>query len=226
MASSNPLPDPVDSTGKLALLTAVAIAIAAAAHFFLNYPTDFIAEGQRRAWLGLTIWAPALLAAFALFMEVSLTERNRPPINPIHAAAAAVLVTLAAASALIGLHIETDYWRPVTWAKSVATAAALYVTVFALGTLFWQGIVQKRLLATLPAPTRPLLTAALGLLLWLPFAPRTGWDTALTTYLLDYTILYLALAILFELGLQLRWVIAASTLIALAYTWGHQGIFY
>lgn len=223
--AEQPLSSP--STGRLAALVAAGIAIAGMAHFFLDLPIDFLKDGQGRAWMGLTIWAPSLLAALALFMEVGLKDRLEVSrISDQIRAAGAVLIPLAALALLAHLHLEPDYWRPVNWKESLLFAAALHTGVFVVGVLFWQGLVQRQLLAEMSPLMRVPLTAALGLLVWVPFIVQTGWERAVEGYLLDYGILYLACALIFELGLQVRFVMVGAAIIGIGYTWAHQGLYF
>ncbi|MFU8806283.1 MAG: hypothetical protein ACNA8W_20905 [Bradymonadaceae bacterium] len=226
---TNPLPPDgkESSIGRLAGLVIAAIAVASGAHFFLDLPTDFLREGRRDAWLGLSVWAPSLLASVALFMEVGLKDQlPHKGLSDQLKAGAAVLLSLGAAVLLIHFHIQPDYWRPSTWMESVLIAAALHTALFMMGVLFWQGLVQGRLFVHLNPFVRAPLTALLGLVVWAPFIVQTGWERAASGYLLDFAIIYFALALIYELGLQVRFVMGCVVVMALGYTWAHQGLYF
>ncbi|MBA2662462.1 MAG: hypothetical protein H0U74_09230 [Bradymonadaceae bacterium] len=213
---------------RLWLFAAGAILVAAAPHFFLAFPFQFFKEGQTQAWLGMSVWAPSLLAAAALFVETSLRGQfARPQIAQTTRAAAAILVPMAVVAVLVHLHFRPPFFGyTLGWLQPVLIAIALYGFVQGLEALFWQGLLQHRVMRDSAPALRVGVLSVLNVAVWLPFARSTGLDEALSTYLLDFGLIALASAVLFELGLQTRYVMLSRALMGAGFAWAYHTVFF
>lgn len=227
------LQDHKENTGEISpktlrMVACAAFLIAAVPHSFLQFPHLLLNTGQTRAWIGLSAWAPLMLAATALLTDTSLRGRfERPEISPALRTAAAVLLPLGVITILVQLHFKPPFLgRPLGWETSVLFAMALYGATQALETLFWQGLIQNRLLNQTEPFVRILAVTALNVALWLPFVISTGFADAANTYLLDFGLIALAGVILFELGIQTRYVMLARALMGVGYAWAYHTLFF
>jgi|GEM_PF-3989699 len=233
MSKSDPIAaENAPRTGSNQLLTVALLALVAAAapHFFLDMPLVAYEAGNLRGWLGLSIWSPAFLGAVALFFGVDLEARVAQPWLPsvdLRAGAAIALsllvLVLLTIRYLPGFHVVGD-WR------ELGLAMLLYAGTFAIGVLFWQGLVQQELLGGLRRNIaarllRIALIAAVACALWLPFLSNHPLDMLRQT-LDGYLIIYLALALLFELGISVFGCIGIAVLMGVAWAWVHQMTFF
>lgn len=205
-----------------------AVLLAAIPHFFLEFPHLLLDAGQKRAWIGLTVWAPLALAATALLTDTSLLSRfERPKISIDVRIATAVLLPLAIVAVLVQLHFKVPFLgRPLGWEKSVVMAMAMYGSVQALNAIFWQGLIQHRIFNASSPAIRVVLVTLLSMVIWIPFTVSTGFADAAQTYLLDYGLIALAAAILFELGLTTRAVMFSRALMGIGYVWAYHNVFF
>lgn len=213
------------STRMATWLALGALCAAAAPHFFLDPPLAFYDAGNTNAWLGLTVWSPTFLSAIALFAGVDAGATvERPLVAQADVRlAAAVATPIAVLAALAALRFD-GYQHVGSW-STLGLAMIVYGGVFAVGCFFWQGLLQRRVLAGLPGALRPLVVAALGAALWLPFLAGHPWAEISST-LVEYTIVYVAVAILFELGLSVFGCMAVALLMGVAWAWAHQMTFF
>ncbi len=213
---------------SLRIVAFSAIFLAALPHLFLQFPHALLQAGQERAWIGLSVWAPLALAATALLTDTSLQGRfNRPNISSAVRTAAAVLMPLAVIAVLVQLHFNPPFLgRPFGWEKSVIMAMGMYATVQALESIFWQGLIQHRVLHNSSPVIRIVLVTVLGLALWLPFTVSTGFAVGASTYLLDFGLISLVGAVLFELGLKTSSVMLARVMMGLGYGWAYHNVFF
>lgn len=219
---------------KLTWFAVAAVIGAAAPHLFLSHPHELYRLGEQQAWIGMTVWAPAFLAAVALFFETGLRGHVvRPAVDAAARTAAAVLVPMVVTAVLVSLRHTPD-WIPATWLRSLVPAMALYGFVHAVEALFWQGFVQSRVLgAEAAAPGAEagatlvrVLTVTVGTaLVWLPFAQSTGLEAALGGYVLDAALIGLATAALFELGIETRWCMLARGAMGAGLAWAYMNVF-
>lgn len=208
----------------------VALGVAAAPHFFLDMPLEFYGAGNMRGWLGLSIWSPAFLGAVALFFGVDMGARvPQPWIANFDLRAAAgiavpvLVLVMLSYRYLGGFHIVGDW-------EELGLAMLLYAGTFAIGALFWQGMLQHETLAPLGRylAGRLLRIAVIGLVacaLWLPFLSKHSFGTVRDT-LDGFLIIYLALALLFEVGLSVFACVGVAALMGVAWAWVHQMTFF
>lgn len=199
--------------------------VAAAPHFFLETPPGFYGQQNTNAWLGLTVWAPTFLAAMALFMGADATARSPHPLvaNVDLRLGAAVVAPIVGGVALCAL--EFDGFQHVgDWSK-LGLAMAVYAGVFAVGCFYWQGLVQRRVLAGWPWVARVALVGAAGVALWLPFLISHTWSS-LSTTLAEYAVVFGLLAVVFEVGVSVFGCMAIAIVLGVAWGWAHQMVFF
>ncbi len=216
---------PPVARGRAAVVAVLAWLVAAAPHFFLDTPLGFYAQQNLDAWLGLTVWAPTFLGAIALFMGADAGARTpRPLVHSLDVRlAAAVAAPVVGAAALAAVEFD-GYQHVGPWSK-IGLAMAVYAGVFAVGCLYWQGIVQRRVLAGVPAVVRAVVVAAAGAALWLPFVIGHSWSSIAPT-LAEYAIVYGLVAVLFEFGLSVLACMAVALVLGIGWAWAHQMVFY
>jgi hypothetical protein len=219
-----------NSSAALSRSTAIwlvlgALAVAAAPHFFLETPLALYEQQNASAWVGLTIWSPALLAAAALFAGVAPGARvDRPLLASVDLRMAAALSVPIAVLVVLGFANFDGYQHVISWSR-LASAMAVYAGVFAVGTFFWQGLLQHRVLGACPRAGRITGVVIAGAAVWLPFLVHQPWEDV-GGLLLEHALVYLALGVLFEVGLPVYALTGSAALIGVAYAWVHQMTFF
>lgn len=207
-----------------------AVFIAALPHFFLDMPISFYQENNLRGWLGLSIWSPAFLASAGLFFGADGSIASKSPL--IRQADARLVLSLSA-PILVAIYLGAVYFdgyqRVGAWSE-LGLAMLLYAGIFAIGTLFWQGIFQAHLLGGVkPGGWQRVLVALfvalVGCSLWLPFLVNYEWADVAST-LSGLIGVYLGLALVFEFGLSVFGCAALGGLMGVAWAWAHQATFY
>lgn len=215
---------------KLRWVVLGAMLAAAAPHFFLNMPVEFYKQGVMRGWLGLSIWGPSFLAAVALFLGVDPgAARANPLLRSHQLRSAALSVAPILVTLLLCLRYFDGYQRVGDWGE-LGLAMALYAATFAVGSLFWQGLVQHGAweMDGRGAAARlgvALLVAAAAGALWLPFLTQYSFTQVRET-LDGLLIVYLGLSLLFEAGVSVYGCMFAAALMGAGWAWAHQIIFY
>ena len=223
-ASRNDSAEPI-APAKARWTAAIALGVAALPHFFLKRPVALYLDGDTTAWLGLAIWVPTFLAAVAIFAGVTLGERA------VEAATDSMDVRAAAGSSvpivvLVALaYLNFDGYQHVGSWSEVALAGGVYAAVFGLGAIFWQGLLQDRALSPLGRPVRLGLVVAAGVAVFAPFALSHDWSTV-AHLLVQYAVVYGALAALFEIGLSTLACMGVGALMGLVWAWTHQMTFF
>lgn len=218
------------SPQKLRWVIVGAMLAAALPHFFLNMPVEFYKQGVMRGWLGLSIWGPSFLAAVALFLGVDTSaQRTNPLLRAPQWRAAAQAVTPILVTLLLCVRYFDGYQRVGRWSE-LGLAMVLYAGTFALGSLFWQGLVQKGAwqMGQRGVAARlgvALLVAAAAGALWLPFLTQYSF-TQVRESLDGLLIVYLGLSLLFEAGVSVYGCMLAAALMGAGWAWAHQMIFY
>jgi hypothetical protein len=201
-----------------------ALVVAALPHLFLQTPLGFYLEANVNGWLGLTIWAPTFLAAIALFVGAEANAGTQPLIANIDMrAAAAVAIPIAAIAVLAWLNFE-GYQHVGDW-SDLGLAMLVYAGIFSVGTFFWQGLLQHVVLRNSPQLVRAFVVAAAGAALWLPFLANHPFSKV-GEPMLEYAVVYLGLALLFELGLTVMACAGVGLLLGVGYAWAHQMVFF
>jgi hypothetical protein len=202
-----------------------ALVAAAAPHFFLNTPLGFHGEANFNGWLGLTIWAPTFLAAIALFVGADANAAVKEPLigNLDARMAAGLTIPIAAVIALAYINFD-GYQHIGDWAD-LGLAMLVYAGIFSVGTFFWQGMLQDVVIDGVPRLVRPVMAAAAGAALWLPFLAGHPW-ASVGEPMLEHAIIYAGLALLFELGLSVLSCAGVGLLLGVGYAWAHQMVFF
>lgn len=234
MSKSESKADAVDliesNPRKLMAIALVAMAVAAAPHFFLEMPIEFYQADNMRGWLGLSIWSPVFLGAVALFFGIDIGARTDAPWTSNLDLRAAVGVALpVVVLVLLGYRYFGAFQTVGDW-DELGLAMVLYAGTFAIGALFWQGLVQHGLAQALgegfgARVGRIGLIAVAGVGLWLPFLVDHSLSSVRET-IDGYFLIYLALAVLFELGLSVFVCMSAAAVMGVAWAWVHQMTFF
>lgn len=233
MSKSNPhTPENAPSSASKHLRTAALLALVAAAapHFFLDMPLVAYEAGNLRGWLGLSIWSPAFLGAVALFFGVDWEARvPRPWLPNVEVRAGAAIAMSVLVLVLLTIRYLPGFHTVGDW-RELGLAMLLYAGTFAVGVLFWQGLVQQELLARMGRSAagrllRVALIAAVACALWVPFLSNHSLDMLRQT-LDGYLVIYLALALLFELGVSVFGCLGIAVLMGVSWAWVHQMTFF
>ena len=166
--------DPGEAKHSTSTAWFIAIAgtmIAAGPHAVFPPPLELHMAGDMQGWLGISVWAPAILAGIAFFFGVEFGARiDRDRIAPSTAAAATIGIILAQIVYFAMLFEQgwTDMGPLTPWGE-LERALPLYAALGALQTLFWQGYVQHRAATHLATGPRVAAVAALNTAIYLPF---------------------------------------------------------
>lgn len=217
--------DQIVSTGAAVAICVGAIAAAGAPHFFLDRPVDLYHAGQTGPWIGLVTWMPTFLAAVAIFCGVDFDTQIDDPLTDSAdiSLAGAVVIPVVASVGFAWLNFD-GYEHIGSWVE-LAKAMAVYGFAYGLAPLFWQGFFQGYALKAVPAALRVLLVVAAGVAVWAPFGVVLGWD-AVSGLLWEHVIIFAALAIIFELGVNVTVVMVSGLLIGVGWAFAHQMTFF
>ncbi len=203
-------------------VAAAAIIAAMVPHFFFTTPLELHMLGNMKEWLAIAIWAPAMLAGAGFFDAGEFSDSfDRPQWESLRR------IALVMAPFVFMLIVGMQYkplWTDMPrrpW-DELAQAVPLYGGMWALTAVYWQGLVQHRLLADKSAALR-IATIVVGhLVILAPFVLHTGLEVALTGYLLSSVVAALLAAGLFELGASVRAIMVVNGLMGMTYVFLQQ----
>lgn len=201
-----------------------ALVAAAAPHFFLDPPLTFFAHENTSGWLGLSIWAPAFLAAVALFVGADAAGRSERPLTQSVDVRMAAALSLPIIVAVALGQINFEGYQNISW-DTLSWVAVVYAGIFAVGALYWQAMVQREILAGWSPLVRPIVIAAAAALLWLPLWTNHPFEQV-GELMAEHAIAHLAVAVLFELGLPVYACMASAAAIGVGFAWAHQMTFF
>ncbi len=207
-------------------ITAIAILAAAAPHAFFAPPLQLHMEGQLQAWLGIAVWAPAILAGVAFFFGVEFGSRNdarAESVDPATRSGAVIGAMIAFLVLAAALHVDrfSDMGTMRPWAE-LKTALPLFAGLGVLRAVFWQGFVQNVVLRDTSTGLRVTLLAVLELLVVVPFL-ASGNTSAVASGLLPLVAGEALLAALsHELGYSVRVTLLVRAAAGLAFIWFQQ----
>lgn len=207
---------------KIAAL--VAVLAAAAPHFFFEPSLILHMRGEMDAWIGIAVWAPAILASVAFFFGVEFGARKEltRPIDPMKRA----FIVLVAA--LVGIVIcaaaTTERWSGMSdlMPPDLHLALGLFSALGVLRALFYQGFLQHRVLTSFAPGARVAVLLAAELLVVLPFALQANPHDAVGMLLLFGAVEGLVAALAYEVGYSVRVAIALRALYGFAFVWFQQ----
>ncbi len=209
---------PIPTRNILVLTTGAAVAVVFVLHGLIEPPWDIVGRGAGLAAFASWSIGPLLLGmvAIAIGGVQGGTARQLPFSRGICVALAALVVAMTA-GAMIGLYGLPEAGRFEASPHTGALAAVVGLGM-ALCTLFWQGLVQRRLGDALAPVLRAVLIAAVASMLWLPF--WIGTESAIDSAVLwsSLALLSLMAALIYELGISLRTVAAVVGVAAAAST--------
>lgn len=213
------------STGLI--VTAVAVIVAAAPHVFFAPPLQLHMEGQMQAWLGIAVWAPAILAGVGFFFGVEFGSRDdrRDGMDP--AVRAAVLVVAVLAYVMLAAVLHVDRWTDMAamrpWGH-LQTALPLFAGLGVLRAVFWQGFVQHKVLTNMASGARVAALCGLELVVAAPYL-MSGDTTAVATGLLPLVAAEAMLgATAHELGYPVRVSILVRAIAGASFIWLQQAL--
>lgn len=203
----------------------LAIVAAAAPHFFFPPPLRLHMQSVMQGYFGIAVWAPAILASVAFFVGTDLGTRLPSSHDPTLRTVALVLAPIAYAVALAA--VLERYWSDMEtmrpWGE-LLTALPMFAALHGLLAIFWQGLVQRRLLIDWPRPARWLTVVALELCIWAPFLVQAPQD--FLGRLLPAMGLQAAIAAgLYEAGAPTWAAVLVRAIMGLAFVWFQQVMF-
>lgn len=214
------------SSRLLWVITILATIVAAAPHMFFPPPLELHMAGDMQAWLGISIWAPAILAGVAFFFGVEFGTKidpEKPDIFPVNVVVA-VLSLILYLSYLAEMYelswTQMEAMRPWT---ELQTALPMYAVLGALLALFWQGFVQHRVMSAMSRGWRIALVTALSAAVYLPFLATGQHD--------DNGLFFSAMAIegfiaacVFETGIPTWGIMLLRAAFGIAFIWFQQAL--
>lgn len=207
-------------------LAAIGLIAAAAPHFFFASPLQLHLEGNMKGWLGLIVWAPAILAGIAFFLGVEFSGRVRPVKDQKLTNAALVLTPLVW---VIFLALWFEPWwtqmqglRPM---EELQKVLPLQAGLAALQVLFWQGIVQSHISSKVGPTGRVLIVVGLNVAITLPFLMHPSalihpWAHVI----LPTAVSSLLIAVIAETGVQHRTTMLIAAIFGGAWIWFQQAL--
>lgn len=215
------MPNADTAATRPALVAAVAVLAATIPHAFLDHPLAMVGQSEPQVWIGMAIWAPALLAAAAIFFGGELNHRAARPWIESADWRAAVAIALPVAVFVVLSALRADEVRIWGWDTELALALAVFMAAYALSALFWQGLVQPEALAGWPSAIRPVVVTAASLLIWAPFYLQDFSDR-LGDALIAHGTIGLALAVAFECGISTIGCVLLALFCGGALVWTNQ----
>lgn len=208
------------------IITAIAIIVAAAPHAFFAPPLQLHMEGQMQAWLGIAVWAPAILAGVAFFFGVEFGARDEErtsAIDPNLRATALIGATIAYLVFAAGLH--ADRWTGMAGMRpwdELSTLLPLFALLGALRGLFFQGFVQDRVMSDSPSGGRVAMVIVLELMIVAPFLVSADAATIAAGLMPLVAAEALLGAISFEVGYPVRIAMLVRAIAGVAFIWFQQ----
>lgn len=204
----------------------VGILAAMAPHFFFASPLQLHLDGNMKGWLGIAVWAPAVLAGLAFFNGVEFSGRvSEPRLSPWRPFFLVMIPVVWVT--FLGV-LYADWWtnmgsmRP--WGE-LQKVLPLHAGLAALQVLFWQGIVQERLGRSWPAAVRVGVVAALNVAVVAPFALHpAGMVDAVTHVIVPVGLGQFLIAFWAELGLRHRSTMIVAAAFGGAWIWFQQAL--
>lgn len=209
-------------TNRTWLVAGLALIAAMVPHFFFTTPLDLHMYGDMDAWIAIAVWAPSMLAGAGFFDAGEFGDAfERRSLERLRVAALAATPFLYL---LIVAILFKPYWTGmprVPW-DELMLAVPLFAGTWALMAVYWQGLVQHRLLADKSPALRVSLIAVGHLVVFGPWVMHTGLEAAVTGYLSAITLAGLIGAVIFELGSSVRAVMLVNALMGAAFIWVQQ----
>lgn len=210
----------------LPAVVAVGVIAAAIPNFIFPSPLQLHLEGNMRGWIGLAVWAPAVLAGLAFFQGVELSERVREPSDSPWAH---VMRLGAVMGWIVFLAVHFEPWwtqmgdlRPV---DELQKALPLHAGLGALQVLFWQGIYQAGLAKAWTPAARMLGLAVLNAAVAAPFLMHaSSMMDPMTHVVVPLVIWHVLLGVIAETGLSLRALMAFGAIFGGTWVWFQQAL--
>lgn len=215
---------PTQSKTMTWVIVLVAVIAAATPHAFFAPPLQLHMSGQMQAWLGIAVWAPAILAGVAFFFGVEFREhlpRRLPEtVRTAGVMLVPILFAIYMAARFDELFSGMAGMRP--W-DELSTLLPVYAVIGALHALFWQGFVQHRVLPDAGPAARIAIVTLLNVAVFAPFAIQ-GDATVVTGLLPTVAVESILITGLFETGVSVRSCMIARALCGAAFIWFQQAM--
>jgi len=215
-----------NSTSKSSwVVAAVAWIAAIGPHFFFSNPLELHMRGDMESWIAIAVWSPAMLAAAGFFDAGEFSDAFDRSELARFRAMALVAVPFAV------MFLVSSQYRPL-WTDmprrpwdELATALPLFAGLWALTSVYWQGLVQLRLLSSLSPVARVAIVVVAHASIVTPFALHTGIGPAVQGYITSYAVAGLLTAVVFELGASVRATMLIHGILGAMYIWFQQAVF-
>lgn len=208
----------------LPYLCVVAIIAAAAPNYFFTTPFRLHIDGLSKGFYGLSIWGPSILAAAAFFSGVDYFDRLRPKQKSLDA------MTIIA-PLLWFVFVATwfpGYWTNITtppW-DVLIKVMPLYAGLFAIQVLFFQGLLQQKILGHRHRYLRAFVPGLVAAAIWLPCVRHmVDMETSFYEFLLPAFVHQSILSGMTESGATNLRVMIVAAIMGAAWVWFQQGIF-
>lgn len=206
------------------MVAVVALIAAMVPHFFFATPLKLHMHGEFQLWVAISVWAPAMLAAGGFFDAGSFSDSLDP--GPLEAFKLPILVGAPFAFlALVAFQYGT-LWTDLPrrpW-DELRYALPLYALLWALLSVYWQGLVQHRLLRDSSAPVRVGLVVAGNVVVGLPFLLNVGMSELLAGYISPVALAAFLAALAFEAGAKVRSVMLLNAFFGMMFIWFQQAL--
>ena len=208
-----------------------AIVAAGAPHAFFLPPTLLHHLGQMQAWLGIAVWAPAILAGVAFFFGAEFSSRDDTLDGSITPEARAMVVLgLMLVALMLTAHLCGPWWtyQFVSPWEELRLALPMFAALGALRAVFWQGWVQQFLLRGRTKVARLALPIVGELAVVAPFfvpaqeASRVDYLHVLVPIALAEAVVG---AVSHHVGCRVRTTMLARATLAAGAVWFQQSLF-
>ena len=210
-----------NDTRTTAIAASVGILVAALPHAFFPPPLHLHMIGHVDGFYGIAVWAPAILAGVAFFFGVEFGA-HRPPdevrATPERRAAilaVACVVYVVALAEAFGLYDLAPAQTPA----DLPLVMAMYAGLWAIESLFWQGVLQHHVLARRSSGARVLAVTVLPVLVLAPFAIS---GEAVGAMLFAVALARYIAALAFELGSRVLSCMLLSAALGALFIWFQQ----
>lgn len=210
---------------KLWLWTILAVVGASIPHFFFPTPLELHLQHNFRGWIGIAVWAPAILGGMGFMLGADFDDRiERPPSWFMASGLAAAFTPILFGAFIFMLfpHLSTDMAENRPW-DELQKALPLYAGIGALQVPFWQGIIQQKLTSKWHPAARIALLIAAEVLIFLPFIRMT--NIVDTGFLFVQAAAAGFAAAAYETGLSVKMMMIVRALMGLAFVWFQQALF-
>ncbi len=217
--------DETQDMKKLWMWAILAVVGASIPHFFFASPLELHLQHNFRGWIGIAVWAPAILGGMGFMLGADFDDRIERPPNWFMAsgmAAAFAPILYGMFIFLLFPHLSSDMGDTRPW-DELKKALPLYAGIGALQVPFWQGIIQQKLTSEWHPAARIAVLIVLEVLIFLPFIRMTNIVDTGFIYVQAGAAGFAAAA--YETGLSVKMMMLVRAIMGLAFVWFQQALF-